>query len=75
MLSDLDLNEMEYIEEEDMEAMTSLRNLRVEGNRIRSVPTEALQRLHSLEVLYVGFGSFYVSLDHVAFMLQKPREQ
>lgn len=48
---EMDQNELDLVEEEDMEDLTSLRNLRLEGNRLRVVPTDALQPLVALEVL------------------------
>jgi len=39
------------VEAEDLDGVPALRSLKLEGNKLRAVPTEALQTLPALEVL------------------------
>lgn len=47
----LGVNELTYMDRTSLDALQQLRSLRLEGNRLRVVPTEALASLRALEVL------------------------
>ncbi len=50
----LDQNDIETVETTDFEYTPHIRNLRLDGNRLHFIPTNALQTLVSLEVLWVS---------------------
>ena len=59
-LSVLDLrhNEIDACEEKSFAGLQNLRSLRISGNKLSSVPTEALKKLTGLEILHMGQNNF-----------------
>lgn len=51
MSRQLDGNEIENLRKVDVQKMSQVRNLRLDGNQFHSIPTNALEALNALEIL------------------------